>query len=89
MTYKRPFYIFCFMVLMALIGFMIHVAIEYPLLYLMQKDFVTYSFGLRFETWVLIHAIATPVLILGGAALGFRLGVYWWKKLYVDTHHTW
>lgn len=77
------------MVLMAMLGFMLHVAIEYPLLYLMQKDFAMYSFGLRFETWVMIHAIATPILTIGGAALGYSLGVYWWKKLYVETNHRW
>lgn len=89
MKSKKLFYIICFTFLGLMLGFLLHALIEYPVLYLLVSDFKKYSLGLGWQTWVLIHNVGTPLLTVIGGIVGYRQGAFWWRKLYVETHHTW
>ena len=89
MKFKRPFYIFCFMVLVAMLGFLFEAAFRFLYLRLLVSDFKSYSFGLNAHEWVIIDLSFRYVCMLIGAAIGYRYGVYWWRKLYIESYHRW
>lgn len=89
MKFKRPFYIFCFMVLMALLGFLFNFALSFLYLRLLVADPAMYSFGLSENDWMNISMGSRAFFVLLGAAVGYRYGVYWWRKLYIESYHRW
>lgn len=82
--YKKYIYIISFTVLGILVSFILHAAIEIPLLKLFQKDFIKYGFGLSWDIWYAIHSIGTIILFIAGAILGIWGGVHWWRVIYVE-----
>lgn len=81
---KKYFYIISFTFLGILLQFLAHELIEIWYIGLLVSDFSRYGLGLSWNQWFLIHHILTVVFIVGGMALGFFNGKYWWKKLYED-----
>ena len=79
---KKVIYIVLFTFLGILLQFLVHAAIEIPYISLLLSDFGKFGFGLSWETWELIHYVATVVLLFAGAAFGFWQGKYWWHRLY-------
>lgn len=64
--------------------FVIHAVIEIWYIRLLLEDFETYGFGLFWQTWFIIHHVGTAVFLVGGIALGFWQGEYWWARLYYE-----
>ncbi len=81
---KRTIYIFLFTFLGAVVSFLVHVAIEIPVINLLVKDFEKYGFGFSWPQWYLIHHIGSVMLFIGGIIAGFWQGKYWWKIIYID-----
>ena len=81
---KKIFYIICFGVLGALVQFLAHAGIEIWYIGLLTSDFQKYSLGLSFGQLVIIHHIATVILLVVGILLGIWQGKYWWKRLCED-----
>lgn len=81
---KRTIYIFLFTLLGILVSFLVHAAIEIPVIRLLVEDFDTYGLGLTWRQWYAIHAIGSVVLLLLGIFVGFRQGRYWWKVIYIE-----
>jgi hypothetical protein len=79
---KKVFYIICFTFLGILFQFLLHAGIEIWYIKLLVADFQKYSLGFSFSQLVLIHHIATVILLIAGALFGFWQGKYWWKRLY-------
>lgn len=85
---KRNFYIVSFAILGILLQFLAHALIETWYIGLLLADFSRYGFGLTWENWVLIHNILTVLFFLAGAWIGYKEGVYWWKKIYEENRIT-
>lgn len=79
---KRAVYILLFVVLGVIVSFLAHAAIELSLVKLLVSDFETYSLGLSWSTWFVLHYIMAGVLFLIGAGVGLWQGIYWWGVLY-------
>lgn len=82
MSAKKIVYISAFTFLGILLQFLAHALLEIWYIGLLLKDFRTYGLGLSWSAWFLIHTIYTLVLIILGAWLGYRLGKYWWNRIY-------
>src|SRR3989344_2320920 len=82
---KRNIYIFLFVVLGAILQFLAHALIEMWYIGLLLADFLKYGFGLTWDTWVLIHNVLTVVFFLAGAWIGYKEGIYWWRKIYEEN----
>jgi len=79
---KKNFYIFLFIILGVLIGFLIYAAIEIWYANLLAADFPKYGLGLNWPQWEAVNSVSTAILLVGGALFGFFQGKYWWKILY-------
>jgi len=79
---KKIIYIGAFIVLGILVQFLIHASLEIWYIGLLLKDFSTYSLGLSWENWFLIHNVATAVFLAAGILIGFYQGNFWWRKIY-------
>lgn len=79
---KRALYIALFVLLGVIVSFLVHAAIEIPLINLLVEDFDTYGLGLTWGNWFFIHHIGAVALLLAGAALGYQQGRYWWGVVY-------
>lgn len=79
---KRSVYILLFVVLGVIVSFLAHAAIEISIIKYLFADFETYSLGLTWETWFMIHHIFAVVLFLAGVGMGLQQGIYWWGVLY-------
>lgn len=81
---KRASYLFLFALLGAMAGFLVHAAIEIPVIYLLVSDFERYGLGLSWNSWETVHDIGAVFLLVFGALLGFLQGKKWWKVIYVE-----
>lgn len=81
---KRIIYISLFTVLGIILSFLIHAAIEIPILWLFIKDFDQYGLGLSWQSWYLIHYIGSIVLLFIGIIFGYFQGKHWWKVIYIE-----
>jgi len=79
---KKAVYIILFTFLGIILQFLLHAVIEIWYINLLVNDFATYSLGLSWEAWLLIHSIGSVVLFLAGAFLGFRQAKFWWHRIY-------
>jgi len=79
---KKLIYLISFTVLGILLQFLIHAGVEIWYINLLVGDFPKYSFGLSWNQWFIIHHIATVILLILGAALGFLAGKFFWRKIY-------
>lgn len=89
---KKTVYIISFTILGILVQFLLHAFVEVWYIGLLLKDFATFGFGLSWDTWFMIHAVATAGFFIGGTMLGFFVGKKWWQILYVEQrykHKTW
>ena len=84
---KRKFYLFCMVILGILLSTIAHVLIETWYIALLIGDFGTYGLGFSWESWFIIHHIATVVLLVLGILFGYWLGVRWWQIVYVEKRH--
>lgn len=80
---KRTVYIAAFTLLGVLLQFLTHALVEIWYIGLL-RDYPTYSLGLAWRHWVMIHDVGAVILFLAGVWLGFRQGQYWWQKIYVE-----
>jgi len=79
---KKLVYIILFTFLGVLIQFLIHGLVEIWYIGLLMNNFPTYSLGLSWPQWFLIHRISTVILFVAGALFGFWQGKFWWKIIY-------
>ncbi|MCH7529709.1 hypothetical protein IIB50_01170 [Patescibacteria group bacterium] len=82
LTGKKWFYISAFIFLGILVQFLVHAVIEIIYTALLIKKYEIFGFGLSFDIWFDIHAIFSVALFTVGIIIGFRQGVYWWKRIY-------
>lgn len=85
---KKTIYIFLVVVFWVLISFIIHIAIEIPVIWLMVSDMEKYSFGLNWEQLMSVHLIYTIVLLVAGIIAGLHYGNKWYKYIYIDKKYT-
>ena len=81
---KKHIYIGLFVLLGVLIQFFIHGSLEIAYSLLLWREHDTWSFGLSFEEWWMIHNAMSAILFVLGVWLGYRSGKFWWKYLYQD-----
>jgi len=79
---KKAVYIILFTFLGIILQFLLHAVLEIWYINLLVNDFATYSLGLSWETWLLIHSIGAVVLLLAGVFFGFRQAKFWWHRIY-------
>lgn len=79
---KRAIYIIAFTVVGILLQFLLHALVERWYVIKLVFQFDTYGFGLTWDEWFLVHHVTAVLLFIGGTALGFWQGRYWWPKLY-------
>jgi len=80
--FKKTIYIILAAILGFVLNFIVHGAIEIPVLYLFQKDFEKYGLGLDWQIWVLIHHVGSVTLVITGIIFGIWLGFRWYVILY-------
>lgn len=80
---KRKVYIFAFMLLGLLVGFLIHALFEIAIIVLLVRDFDKYGLGMNYDQWMFVHGVWSGLTFLGGLYLGFISGEKWWDYLYV------
>lgn len=81
---KRAVYVSVCVFLGLLAATIVHGVVEQWYIGLLIDDFATYSFGLSWGTWYTVHHVASALLWLLGAVLGYFLGVHWWRVVYVE-----
>lgn len=82
-TIKQYTYILLFGILGFLAQIIVHAAGEMGYLFLLVRDFETWSFGLSWDALLVAHAVWTYGLILLGVGIGLWQGAYWWRRIYV------
>ena len=82
---KRKLYIALFIVLGIILQFIIHAVVENWYIGFLVKDFAKYGLGLSWDTWFLIHHVATVILVIAGIIFGYFQGKYWWRRIYGGT----
>lgn len=84
---KKVFYIILCAFLGLLLSFIAHAIIEIFAIWLLGRDFTTFSLGLSWEQLLFIHLIFTIALSLLGLIFGIWLGFRWWQYIYVDRKY--
>ena len=84
---KRTIYIALFTLLGIVLSFIVHAALEIPIINLLVKDFDTYGLGFSWDTWYAIHGVIAILLFLIGAIGGYTQGVHWWQVIYVEKRY--
>ena len=84
---KKQIYYLTFTFFGALLGFFIHAVVELGFINLMLSDFEKYNFGLTWAEWMMVHTYGTLLLVIGLGLYGYRLGVKFWRILYVDKRY--
>ncbi|PLX21010.1 hypothetical protein C0584_04470 [Candidatus Parcubacteria bacterium] len=84
---KKKIYLFLSVILFIALSFIIHAAIEYPIILLLVSDFDKYSFGITWGQMMLVHRIFTIFLLLSMSILGYFVGQKWWQYVYVDRKY--
>jgi len=84
---KRTIYIIAFTFLGILLQFLVHMLAELWYVALLTGDFARYGLGLSWDTWFLVHHIATAVLFAGGVLGGYFSGRYWWRIIYIEKKY--
>ena len=84
MNVKKAIYIFFCAILGLILSFIAHAVLEMMIINLLVSDFQTYGLGLSWETWFIIHAALTPILVLAGIAFGVWLGFCWYRIVYEE-----
>ena len=79
---KRIIYISSFVILGILLQHIIHTVIEIWYIKLLLSDFKKYGFGLSWNIWFIIHYVYGAILFIIGILWGYRMGMYFWPKLY-------
>ncbi|TSC62077.1 MAG: hypothetical protein G01um101448_1210 [Parcubacteria group bacterium Gr01-1014_48] len=77
-------YLFLFTLLGVIVSFLVHAAIEIPVIDLLVKDFEKYGLGLTWRQWYSVHHIGSVLLLLLGIMGGFWQGKYWWRVMYIE-----
>jgi hypothetical protein len=78
---KKKLYISSWILLGILLSFILHGVVEIPLLFLFSQD-KSWMLGFSWQVWYLIHYIFTFILLVMGMYFGFRLGKFFWRKIY-------
>ncbi|OGZ33475.1 MAG: hypothetical protein A2Y98_03040 [Candidatus Portnoybacteria bacterium RBG_19FT_COMBO_36_7] len=84
---KKIIYIAASMLLFVLLSFILHSAIEIPMISLLTKNFDKYGLGLSWQNWYAIHSIGTFLLAFLGLAAGYFVGRRWWKIIYIEKKY--
>ena len=81
---KKSFYIFLFTVFTLLLSLLVHVALEWPALWIITNNFAAYSESFVWQHWDTIHAIGGALLWVAGLAGGVYGGLRYWRILYIE-----
>jgi len=79
---KKFLYIFLFVIFGVLISFLVHAAIEMPVIYVLIQKYEPVRYGFSWSQWFLIHQIFTVITLIIGIGVGYWLGQHWWNKIY-------
>lgn len=75
-------YITLFTFLGVLLGFLIHTAVEIPVISLLVSDIEKWGLGISWDGWFVLHGVWSAVTLFFGAFFGFKLGKHWWRVMY-------
>lgn len=67
-------------VLGILVSFIVHAALEFPVLWLVMYDYSHYSGMWIWRNWELVYLLGTSSMLIGGMAGGLYFGYVDWKK---------
>lgn len=84
---KKYFYIAAFTFLGLLLSFLVHAALEIPILSLVMGNYETYGDSYVWRNWSMIHAVGGKSLSLAGVIFGFFMGRTCWQILYVEKRY--
>lgn len=87
MAIKKTIYISLFTFLGIILSFLVHGAIEIPVINLLVKDFDKYGLGLNWRQWYQVHYVGTIVLFLLGIIAGYLQGKHWWRVIYIERRY--
>ena len=82
---KKYIYIGAFIFLGFLIQLFVHGSLEIAYSILLWREYDTWSFGLSYEEWWMVHHVVSAILLVLGLLFGYRSGTFWWKYLYQDN----
>lgn len=86
---KRAFYIFLASTLGCLVFWIFHALIEILYIQFFISDFKRYSIGLSWSALIVLHDITLTIALLIGALIGTRLGIRWWRIIYIEKRYPW
>lgn len=88
---KKIVYIIAFSFLGILVGFTVHALLEWPIIFLLTRNFAKYSLGFSWAQWFVIHNVGLVLLLFAGGLFGLSQGWFWWRIIYVEKrrfgHH--
>ncbi|MBU1102456.1 type II secretion system GspH family protein [Patescibacteria group bacterium] len=84
---KKFIYLCASVFLFILLSFLLHAAIEIPIINLLTQDFAKYSFGLSWSQWYLIHHLGTALLLILAVVAGYFVGQRWWRIIYIEKKY--
>lgn len=61
---------------------LVHAGVEMITIELLVSDFERYGLSLSWGVWYMVHHIGAAVLLALGVFVGYRQGIYWWKRIY-------
>lgn len=84
---KKTVYLCATIFLFILLSFLLHAAIEIPIINLLTADFAKHSLGLNWPQWYLIYHIGTAALLILAVVTGYFVGQRWWRYIYIEKHY--
>jgi prepilin-type N-terminal cleavage/methylation domain-containing protein len=81
---KKTTYILAAIVLGILLSFILHGLIEMGAISLLTSDFETWSLGMSWADWFMVHAVGSVILFILGGIGGYFLGIRWWRIIYIE-----
>lgn len=87
MKMKKIIYLCASVLLFILLSFLLHAAIEIPVINLLTADFAKYGLGLSWSQWYLIHRIFTVALLVLAVVAGYFIGQRWWRIIYIEKKY--
>lgn len=81
---KKVLYISLFTVFSLLVSLLVHVALEWPTLWLITNNFAAHSDSFVWQHWNTIHAVVGTSLWIVGLLGGIYGGFRYWRILYIE-----
>jgi len=79
---KRDVYIGLWMILGALLQFILLAMLYIFYIQLLLENFDHWGFGFSWNFWFLTGHLFAILFFIAGIMFGYRRGIYWWDRLY-------